>query len=124
MSKKILILFAIIASFSFIFIGRNENILSNKTENNKFNDFEISTTEQCRAEGGIRAICAAVKNNSNTDYKFVQIQINLFNEKGNLIGNTTASVNNLDKKQKWEFTAVVPDGNATVFQVKDIIGVN
>ena len=123
-SLIIVIFIIIISSLSFIYLSKNETKLINKTENNKFNNFEISNIEQCREEGGFRAICAIIRNNSDKDYKFVQVQINLLDDSDNLVGNSTATINNLDRKQNWKFRAVVLDECATVFQIKDIIGAN
>ncbi len=121
-SLIIIIFIIIIASLSFIFFIKKETKLINKTENDKFNNFEISNIEQCRAEGGFRAICATGKNNSDIDYKFVQVMINLLDDSGNLVANSTDTINNLDRKQNWKFRAAILDESATAFLIKDVIG--
>ncbi len=107
----------------FIFTDINKTKLVNQTPNSKFNNFEISNIKECQVEGDFRAICAIVKNNSNKDYKFVLVKINLFDNNNNLVGNTTACINDLEQKQNWKFSAITLENNATFFQIKDIIGV-
>lgn len=125
LKKSIILIFFIIliSALSFVFFTQNESKLINKTENINFNNFEISNIEECRGEYEFKAICAIIRNNSNENYKFVQVRINLLDNNNNLVGNTTTSISNFGKGQNWKFSAVVADKNVSSFQIKDIIGI-
>lgn len=125
LKKTLFFIFCIIivATLFGAFFGKNKSDLINKTENTNFNNFEISNIKECRVEGGFKAICASVKNNSNKDYKFVQVKIKLFDNNNNIIHNTATSASDLEKGQSWNFSVAVLNEKASSFQIKDIIGI-
>lgn len=63
-----------------------------------------------------------VRNNTNRTYNYAQIEINLLDSNGNLVGSTLDNVNNLAPRQVWEFRAPVLEDQATRFRVEDVSG--
>jgi len=63
-----------------------------------------------------------IKNNSKKEYSYVQVEINLYNKSGELIGSTLSNINNLAPGETWSFKAIILEDEATKFSVKDING--
>jgi hypothetical protein len=71
---------------------------------------------------GPRYIVGTVTNNSDKQFAYVQVQINLYDEAGNQIESTTANVNNLEPHGNWRFKALVLENNAVSAKVKEVTG--
>ncbi len=69
---------------------------------------------------GIGKIVGTLKNTTNREYGYVQIEFNLYDSGGNQVGSTLANVNNLEAGRTWKFEAPVLTGNAAEAQVKNI----
>lgn len=52
-------------------------------------------------------IVGDIRNNSRKTYKYVQVEINIYNGSGVQIGSTLANVNNLEPGVIWRFRAMV-----------------
>ena len=99
-------------------IGGNEQ---NTTTESKKPDLELLSAESKNGDYGTRYMVGKVKNNSNKEYSYVQVEINLY--KGTtIVGSTLANVNNLGAGETWEFQAVNLEDDADSFKVKDITG--
>lgn len=62
-----------------------------------------------------------VRNNTDRNYRYVQIQINEIDQSGAIVGSTMANMNNLGPGETWSFKApLTSDG--VKFRVKDITG--
>ncbi len=83
-------------------------------------DLELLSAEPL-SEQYVNYIAGTIKNNTNKEYSYVQVEINLY--KGEtLIGSTLANVNNLGAGETWQFKAVVLEDEADSFKIKDITG--
>lgn len=69
---------------------------------------------------GLGKIVGTLRNTTNREYGYVQIEFNLYDGAGNQVGSTLANVNNLEPGRSWRFEAPVLTGEATEAQVKNI----
>jgi hypothetical protein len=67
-----------------------------------------------------RYVVGIVKNNSNKHYKYVQVEINLYDKSGAQVGSTIANVNNLEPHGTWKFKAIIMEDNTKRYQIKGI----
>jgi N-acetylmuramoyl-L-alanine amidase CwlA len=67
-------------------------------------------------------IAGTVKNNTNKQYSYVQVEINLYDDAGNQVGSTLANANNLEPGGTWKFKAPIIEEKATKYKVKDVTG--
>lgn len=65
-------------------------------------------------------IVGTIKNNSNNNYSYVEVDINLLDKDGNQVGNTISNVENLSALNNWKFRAVVVEKNVSKFTVVSI----
>lgn len=73
-------------------------------------------------EGYGRYIVGTIKNNTNRQYKYVQVEINLYDSSDAQVGSTLANTNNLEPGGKWKFKAAILEDNTARFKIKDITG--
>ena len=73
-------------------------------------------------EFGNRVIQGTVRNNTGRNYKYVQVEINLYDDAGTQVGSTLANVNNLEPNAIWRFEAFVLQESATQAKVQDVTG--
>ena len=52
----------------------------------------------------------------------IDVQINLLDESGTLVGSTMANVNNVSPGQMWSFRAPILEDRATTFRVENVTG--
>ncbi len=71
---------------------------------------------------GTRYIVGTVKNNSNHEYSYLQIEFNLYDSNGVLVGNALDSIDNLKPNEIWRFEALIFEDEATRVEVEDITG--
>lgn len=69
-----------------------------------------------------RMIVGTIRNNSNQSYSYAQIQINLLDTDGNVVGSTMANVNNLEPGATWKFKAYVMETGDLSYEIKEISG--
>lgn len=67
-------------------------------------------------------IVGTVKNNTKKQYKYVQVEINLYDKDGNQVGSTMSNVNNLEPGATWKFKAPVFEEKAASFKIKEVTG--
>lgn len=96
-----------------------ENIRPRKVQQ----DFEVLEQEVI-LENNIPYISGRVKNNTNKNYSYVQVNINLYNENGDLITTTFDNVNNLESGNVWNFKAMIyqDTDNINHYKIVDITG--
>mgnify|MGYP000993857118 CR=1 FL=1 len=73
-------------------------------------------------ESGVRYVAGTVRNNTNRQYSYVQVEINLYDDSGAQVGSTLANTNNLEPGGTWKFKALVLEDSATKFKIKDVTG--
>lgn len=73
-------------------------------------------------EFGNKYLVGTVKNNSDKQYSYVQVEFNLYDESGVQVGSTFANVNNLEPYGTWKFEAIVIEDNATRAKLKGVSG--
>ncbi len=68
-------------------------------------------------------ISGRIKNNSDNDYGYVQVQINLYDSEGTLLDSTLDNINNLRSGETWAFEAIVisPE-NVDSYRIESISG--
>lgn len=68
-----------------------------------------------------------IQNNTEKEYSYVQVEFNLYDEEGALIGTALDNINNLEANSKWKFKAVsllTSDETSKVasYKLKEITG--
>ena len=66
----------------------------------------------------MRAICGTVKNNSNHNIGYIQVEINLYDKIGNLLESTIDNINNLEPNSTWKFEAPVINDKVSTYKIK------
>ena len=66
-------------------------------------------------------ITGTVKNNTDKEYSYVQVEVNLYDASGNLINSTLDNINNLEANGTWKFKALATDEFAT-YKIKEVTG--
>ena len=69
-------------------------------------------------------IQGTIRNNSNTTYKQVQVKVNIFANKTELMGSSSAIAVNLGPGEKWEFQIPVLEQGEFSYQFVSITGVS
>lgn len=87
------------------------------TQQEKFSVIEHSTSK----DGYWTYIIGTIKNNTNKDYSYVQVEINLYDAEGNLVNSTLDNINNLEANGTWKFKAITTDDFST-YKIKDVTG--
>lgn len=85
-------------------------------------DFALLELDSQRGEFGVLMVTGAVKNLSKRNKGYVQVEINLLDDNGDIVGSTLANVNNLAGGKTWRFKAPVLEDDAARFEVKNITG--
>lgn len=91
-------------------------------EPGKGKDLEVTELRWETGEFGSRFVVGTLKNNTNKRYSYVQVEINLYDKEGNLVGSTLDNVNNLDPHGTWKFKAVVMEEDAVEAKLKGVTG--
>lgn len=77
---------------------------------------------EIQEDGFLRSVVGIVKNNTRRQYKYAQIEINLYDKAGTQVGSTMANINNLESGGQWKFKALFAEKDAVRFNVKSITG--
>ena len=67
-------------------------------------------------------IQGTIRNNTNTGFNQVQVTVNIFSNKTDLMGSSSASVMNLGPGEKWEFQIPVLEQGEFSYQFVSITG--
>lgn len=63
-----------------------------------------------------------IKNIPDRTFRYVQVEVSVYDKSGALVDSSMDNVNNLEPGQVWKFRALVSDKRASTFKVKDITG--
>lgn len=88
------------------------------TKQEKLSVVDHSTTN----DGYWTYIVGTVKNNTNRNYSYVQVEINLYDADGNLVNSTLDNINNLEANGTWKFKALVTDKDFATYKIKEVTG--
>ena len=98
-------------------VSTNNSVQNNNAKQEKFTVIEHSTSN----DGYWTYIVGTIKNNTNKNYSYVQIEINLYDAEGNLVNSTLDNINNLEANGTWKFKAITTDDFST-YKIKDVTG--
>lgn len=87
------------------------------TQQEKLSVIEHSTSN----DGYWTYIVGTIKNNTNKNYSYVQVEINLYDADGNLVNSTFDNINNLEANGTWKFKAITTDDFST-YKIKGVTG--
>jgi len=73
-------------------------------------------------DNGNRFIAGTLKNNSSNEYAYVEVEFNLFDDRGKQVGSTFTNMNDLMPNGTWNFEAIVMEGEAKEAKLKDVTG--
>jgi len=69
---------------------------------------------------GFGKVVGTLKNNTNKQHGYAQVEFNLYDDAGTQVGSTIANINNLEPGGTWGFEAPVLEGRATQAKLKGI----
>lgn len=127
MKHKILTFILAIIIIGVIASSGSTNTTSTEGNNNTGTNIQTSTEKftvlehKTENDGYWTYITGTVKNNTNKEYTYVQIEVNLYDESGNLINSTLDNINNLEANGTWKFKAMATDEFAT-YKIKEVTG--
>lgn len=67
-------------------------------------------------------IVGSVKNNTNKQYKYVQVEVNLYDADGAQVGSTLANTNNLEPGGTWKFKTMATTKDFASYKIKNVTG--
>ena len=85
-------------------------------------DLAVVEWSWATAEYGNRVISGTVRNNTNREYGYVQVEFNLYDSQDVQVGSTLANVNNVEPHSTWKFEAMVIEDNASKARLKGVTG--
>jgi phage-related tail fiber protein len=101
---------------------KTEEVSEQKTEEvAQAPDLEVLELESVSDEY-TRYATGKIRNNNNKTYGYVQVQLNVLDEAGSVVGSTMSNMNNLDPGQTWSFKAPIFEDNAVTFEITDVTG--
>jgi hypothetical protein len=103
--------------------NNNVNLVSEnkKVEVAKKPELEIISLRMVKDEFGGYVI-GEVRNNTNKQYDYAQIDINLYDSQGVQVGSTFANITDLEPKGTWKFKAPFFENEAVKCKVKSLWG--
>ena len=81
---------------------------------------EVQNHSFCNLGYGAKGVCGTILNNSSRSFSYVQVEINLLDKSGAIVGSTLANVNNLDAGKQWKFQAPIIEPNVVSYAIKDV----
>lgn len=92
------------------------------TDNNINSDLELIDYKIIKGEWGSKTISGTVKNKSQNEYGYAQIEFNLYDKDGNQIGSSMDNINNLEPNGSWKFNAIIMEEGVKDVKFKGITG--
>ncbi|MEE2715226.1 MAG: FxLYD domain-containing protein [Verrucomicrobiota bacterium] len=92
----------------------------NSTEDFKWDNASVSLNSPSGV-AGVMYVTGNVSNNSDKDYKEVEVQIELYDAQGQLMGQTMDFTNQLGSKLTWSFRAACPWTNAATAKITKVV---
>lgn len=84
-------------------------------------DLEIIETHSV-AEEYARYAAGTVKNNTDRNYSYVQVEVILYDDSGAQVGSIMANTNNLEPGGTWKFKAIILEDSCTKYKVCNVTG--
>lgn len=78
--------------------------------------------DSTESDGYNSYIVGVVQNNTDKDYSYVQVEINLYDKDGVQVGSTLDNTNNLEGGGKWKFKAIILDDDVASYKIKGVTG--
>jgi hypothetical protein len=69
---------------------------------------------------GTRMLTGIVKNPTNRQFRYVEVEFNLYNKSGSQVGTTIATMNNLEPGGVWTFEAPISQTDVMEAQLKNV----
>ena len=109
--------------------GGEDSTTNNSSDENNIGTNQITTATEkftvvehtTENDGYWTYITGTIKNNTNKEYSYVQVEINLYDENGSLINSTLDNINNLEANGTWKFKAMATSDFAT-YKIKEVTG--
>ena len=101
--------------------AENYQPTKNRAKQVRKNNLEVIESHPCNLGYGLRGICGKVENNSNYNIGYAQVEINLYDKKGNLIDSTIDNINNVEPNSTWKFEAPVINDKVKTYKIKNLI---
>lgn len=86
-------------------------------------DLELIDYDSERTRYGTLYIVGSVKNNSGRSYRYVEVNINLYDDEGNQVGSTIDNVTNLAAGDTWRFRAVALEDDVSRYKIVGVEGI-
>jgi len=86
---------------------------------NRKPDLEVLEVSS-EADQYTRYVVGKLRNNTNRTLNYVQVEISLYDDEGNVVGTTFDNVANLEPGQVWKFKAIILEDSAKRFKISDI----
>ena len=108
----------------YIRAGQGSNYTDTKFERNykeaKKEDLEILSYENLN-DGMLRYVTGQVKNNTDKNYSYVQIEIKMYKD-DTVLGSTLDNMNNLGPGETWQFKAIITDNECNKYTIVGVTG--
>ena len=92
----------------------------NSTEDFKWDNTAVSLNSPSGI-AGVMYVIGNVSNNSDKDFREVEVQIELYDQQGQLMGQTMDFTNQLGSKLTWSFRAACPWTNAATAKITKVV---
>lgn len=86
----------------------------------KKEDLELISYENL-SEGMLRYVTGQVKNNTDKNYSYVQVEIKMYKD-DTVIGSTLDNMNNLGPGETWQFKALITDDACNKYKIVGVTG--
>ena len=96
--------------------------LMNSFKVNRGPPLVVSNVRSGSGQFGNRVLRGTVHNNTDKQYSYAQVEINLYDRSGAQVGSTFANINNLEPNADWNFEAGVLEDSTVSFKVKKVTG--
>lgn len=99
-----------------IFVSDDSDIKTNKNGSVSIDDGQLTIEKGTKGYYDEKTdnfyIIGTLTNNSSDDYDYVTINYHVFDKDGNILGNATDSIDNLEKGKSWKFKVVYENVDA------------
>lgn len=99
-----------------IFVSDDSDVKTNKNGSVSIDDGQLTIEKGTKGYYDEKTdnfyIIGTLTNNSSDDYDYVTINYHVFDKDGNILGNATDSIDNLEKGKSWKFKVVYENVDA------------
>jgi hypothetical protein len=85
-------------------------------------NLELLDYKSVVGEFGNQTIKGRVRNNTDREYSYAQIEFNLYNKSNNQVGSALANINNLEPGGIWAFEAAMLQDDVATYKFKELTG--